>query len=155
MSRHADDEELKHARGTFRNDRVQNRVTFDPLKPKRKTPKGLLTKRAKSEWRRVTQVLIKAGISCEAGRSILVMYCNEVALHEQLTQEIAEARSMKAPFNPLDEKRADLALKNATKIGDMFGFSPTSISRIKPSESKKNSTTQTAADKLDALIFDN
>lgn len=165
MSRHQDDEDLKVARGTKRADRQNNVVSMTPLAEMTKTPKGLLSRRAKFEYGRVTKALSADGLAAEVDRSLLIAYCNEMARYYNLSKEISEAEeilsgteqnaSNLAKIKALttmiesDGRKRDTALKMSMKLGEMFGLTPAARGKIKVGKKKeKKEGTAEAFDKL-------
>jgi P27 family predicted phage terminase small subunit len=152
MSRRQDDEDLKDARGTLRSDRDGKGVPFTPLETMRKLPAGLLTRRAKFEYRRVVRVLIEDGLAAEADRSLLVAYCNEIASYHQLARDIAECKEVKISPPKGSEYNCNQALKNAMKLGEMFGLTPAGRSKIKPQKAKQKADPQSTGSQFDELM---
>lgn len=161
MGRLPENEDLKTARGTLRADRQQKEVSFTPLEDMVNTPKGLLSRRAKFEYRRVVKALSADGLAAEADRSLLIAYCNEMASYSNLAKEVAEAEEIlagmqvtadtmakyKALLLQIDYsgRKRDGALKNAMKLGEMFGLTPSGRGKIKPTK-KKDAVDPTAAE---------
>ena len=151
MARHGDDEDLKVARGTDSTDRKGNQVAFTPMEKMRKTPVGLLSIRAKREWTRVVRGLIEDGMVAEADRSLLIAYCNETAKYHRLSEDVEAAELAKTPFKDI-EARADRALKNAMKLGEMFGLTVTGRSKIKPQKAKQKADPQSTGEQFNNLM---
>lgn len=138
MGNHAEDEDLKAARGTVRADRQAKTVVLSPMVDMVKTPKGLLTTRARREWTRVVRALKEGGIAAEADKSLLIAYCNEMANYQRMIQEIAECADLKLPIRRGLQSECTQALKNSMKLGEMFGLTPSARGKIKPSKKKQN-----------------
>lgn len=154
MARPEEDEDLKAARGTLRADRKREIVSMEPLHKTVRTPKALLTKRAKVEYSRCLKHLVADGLAAEVDKSLLIAYCNEMANYDNLAKEIAEAEEVlsttptdaanitkyKALLAFIDSasRRRDTALKNAMKLGEMFGLTPSARGKIKAPKKRKD-----------------
>lgn len=136
MGRDAENDDLKEARGTLRADRRAKTVDFTPMKVMVKTPKGLLTTGARREWTRVVKSLNESGLLAEADKSLLIAYCNEIDNYRRWGREIAEARELKLPV-PHRQSDCTQALKNAMKLAEMFGLTPSARGKIKAPKKKQ------------------
>lgn len=153
MARPSEDDELKEARGTLRADRGGHSVEAAPMKEMYKTPVGLLSRTSKFEYRRVVRALKEAGTDAEVDRSMLVAYCNEMANYLDSSKELAESEEIAAGMEVTAEtiakykalmanmsflsKKKDAALKNAVKLAELFGLTPSARGKIKAPKKKK------------------
>lgn len=150
MSRHADDEELKDARGTTRADRMKT-IEMTPIQERRYAPDDLIDDRAKEEYRRVVKRLSDDGLAADVDESLLISYCNEMARYMRLSREIAEKEEVGADLEKGESADCTQALKNAMKLGEMFGITPSGRTKIKPGKAKKKSTGDSTEDQFEKL----
>lgn len=136
MSRHADDEDLKQARGTTRADRAKT-IELTPIQERRYAPDDLTDDRAKEEYRRVVKRLSDDGLAADVDESLLISYCNEMARYMKLSKDIAEKEEVGVDPDKQLTFECSRALGNAVKLGEMFGLTPAGRSKIKPGKARK------------------
>lgn len=137
MGNHAENEDLKQARGTIRADRKQKEVVIIPLTEKRYAPKDLIDKRAKVEWERCVSQLLQDGTGAEVDESLLVAYCNSVSRYFTLSREIAEIEESGQEVSGIQYNQVNNLLKNSMKLAEMFGLTPAARGKIKAPSKKK------------------
>ena len=105
-------------------------------------PPRFLNDEGRAEWRRVIKLLIKAGLYSELDRTILAIYCSEYGAWREAMDKIevegkvlTTDKGYRYP-NPLQTiaERARTAAQSALQ---QFGLSPSSRSKVSPSDAGK------------------
>jgi len=93
----------------------------------------LLNKYAENEWNRIIPLLQQVGILHEVGKSVLLVYCNEVGLYFQCMDEMKKGLIIKKGGwqGPKPEVAlAKSAASNILKYSVQFGLTPASADGI-------------------------
>ena len=107
-------------------------------------PPDVLNAEAKEEWRRVTPLLLKAGVLTTIDRSALAAYCASFARWQAAERQLASSdlviRTARGGHvaNPL-LRIAAKAQSGTVKFATEFGMSPASRTRVRVNNDKKAS----------------
>ena len=141
----------KRLEGTVRPDRqAKNALEFDPLRDLLKAPADLKAKAARQCWQVVAGELQQKGLLASVDLALLRAYCYQVALMVEAEKELETngktitmrnkgggEYAVKSPWVAILSDATEKVLK----IGQQFGFSPASRTRISApakSEEKKS-----------------
>lgn len=97
---------------------------------------AILKGEARAEWKRVTEKLHRLGLINEMCRGLLAGYCQAYALWHKANRELAENGEVITTKNGAQLQNAWLSIANRQmvimkQIASEFGFTPSSLSRLK------------------------
>lgn len=131
---------IKKARGTYRADRDDHKISLPALTELPSAPKGRYSDETVLLWNEIVSSLFKVGLLQGVGLPQITIFCDQFQVYEECQKDLKKNGiriTVKSPLGGSVTKRnpavetAQMAIATMNAISDRFGFSPLAQARIK------------------------